>query len=38
MVGEGLPAMVDTDERFTYSTPMNKEFTIADYIRSNFME
>lgn len=38
MVGEELPAMVDTDERFTYSTPMNKEFTIADYIRSNFME
>ena len=38
MVGEELPAMIDTNERFTYSTPMNKEFTIADYIRSNFME
>lgn len=38
MVGEELPAMIETDERFTYSTSMNKEFTIADYIRSNFME
>lgn len=36
MVGERLPAMIDTDERFTYAKPVNKVFTVADFINSNF--
>ncbi len=36
MVGEKLPAMIDTEERFTYAKPVNKVFTVADFINSNF--
>jgi lipopolysaccharide/colanic/teichoic acid biosynthesis glycosyltransferase/dienelactone hydrolase len=35
-VGERLPAMIDTKERFTNASPGGKTFTAEDYIRSNF--
>lgn len=35
-VGERLPAMIVTQERFTYAEPVAREFTIEDFIRSNF--
>ena len=28
--------MIDTEERFTYAKPVNKVFTVADFINSNF--
>lgn len=36
LVGERLPAMIDTRERFAYARPVDKNFTVEDYIRSNF--
>lgn len=35
-VGERLPAMIDTKERFTNASPGGKTFTAEDYIRSKF--
>ena len=35
-VGERLPAMIDTKERYSNSLPQDKDFTIETYIQSNF--
>jgi len=36
LVGERLPAMIVTQERFANAAPAGKAFTVEDYIRSNF--
>lgn len=36
-VGERLPAMTVTQERFTYTEPAEREFTAEDFIRNNFV-
>lgn len=35
-VGERLPAMIDTKERYSNSVPQDKDFSVEAYIRSNF--